>query len=126
MFTHYLVPKVFHFVFNIVKKFLDEYTISKIFLFKTNSEKWLPRLLEQIDASQLPKCFGGTMTDPDGSPLCKTIINYGGTVPSELYIDHTVSDCSSTKSEDFTETTIKKGGLLELKFKCEAENCLLR
>lgn len=66
------------------------------------------------------------MTDPDGSGLCKTKINYGGTVPLEMYIDHSASDSSSTNSEDFTETTIKKGGFLELKFKCESENALLR
>lgn len=66
------------------------------------------------------------MTDPDGNELCKTKINYGGTVPPELYIDHGTSDSSSTKSEDFTETIIKNGGRLEMKFKCESENCLLR
>lgn len=119
------VPKVFHFVFNIVKKFLDEYTISKIFLFKTNSDKWLPKILEHVDASQLPKCFGGQLTDPDGNPKCVTKINYGGTVPVEMYIDHT-NDSASTNSEDFTEATIKKGGRLELTFKCEEENSLLR
>lgn len=59
-----------------MKKFLDEYTISKIFLFKSDSKKWLPKILELVDESQLPKCFGGTMTDPDGNPKCITKVIY--------------------------------------------------
>lgn len=68
----FAVPKVFAFVFNIVRKFLDEYTLSKIHIYKQESNKWLPDLLEQVDKSQIPQYFGGTMTDPDGSPKCMT------------------------------------------------------
>lgn len=64
------VPKVFAIVFNIVKRFLDEYTLSKILIFKQDSKKWLPKMLEHVDPTQLPKYFGGTETDEDGDPRC--------------------------------------------------------
>lgn len=66
----FIVPKVFAIVFNIVKRFLDEYTLSKILIFKQDSKKWLPKLLDHVDPSQLPKYFGGTQTDEDGDPKC--------------------------------------------------------
>lgn len=66
------VPKVFAFVYNIVKNFLDDYTLSKIFIFKNESKKWLPKLLQHVDESQLPKYFGGQMTDSDGNPKCSS------------------------------------------------------
>lgn len=64
------VPKVFAIVFNIVKRFLDEYTLSKILIFKQDSKKWLPKILEHVDASQIPTYFGGSQTDEDGDPKC--------------------------------------------------------
>lgn len=67
---HFSVPKVFAIVFNIVKRFLDEYTLSKIMIFKHESKKWLPKMLENVDPSQIPKYFGGTMTDENGDPKC--------------------------------------------------------
>lgn len=68
--TFITVPKVFAFVYNIVKNFLDDYTLSKIFIFKNDSKKWLPKLLQHVDESQLPAYFGGQMTDSDGNPKC--------------------------------------------------------
>lgn len=64
------VPKVFAIVFNIVKRFLDEYTLGKILIFKQDSKKWLPKMLEHVDASQIPKYFGGTDVDEDGDSKC--------------------------------------------------------
>lgn len=61
---------MFAIVFNIVKRFLDEYTLGKILIFKQDSKKWLPKMLEHVDASQIPKYFGGTQTDEDGDPKC--------------------------------------------------------
>lgn len=53
-----------------MKRFLDEYTLGKILIFKQDSKKWLPKMLEHVDASQIPKYFGGTQTDEDGDPRC--------------------------------------------------------
>lgn len=77
LFSTCSVPKVFAIVFNIVKKFLDEYTLSKIMIYKNDSKKWLPKMLEHVDRSQIPKYYGGTQTDEDGDPKCmhKVIIH---------------------------------------------------
>lgn len=72
------MPKVFAIVFNIVKRFLDEYTLSKILIFKQDSKKWLPKMLEHVDPSQLPKYFGGTQTDEDGDPKCMQKVHEPG------------------------------------------------
>lgn len=64
-------PKVFAFAFNVVKKFLDEYTISKIQIHKADRSKWLPAILDKVDAKSLPAYFGGEMTDKDGNPKCE-------------------------------------------------------
>lgn len=61
-----------------MKKFLDEYTISKINIYKSNRNKWLPAIYERIDASNLPAYYGGAMTDSDGNPKCTEMICWGG------------------------------------------------
>ena len=33
-------------------------------------KKWLPAVLERVDPSQLPKYYGGDLTDADGNPKC--------------------------------------------------------
>lgn len=117
------VPRVFAFAFNIIKNFLDAYTLSKIFIFKNGSKKWLPKLLLHVDESQLPKYFGGQMTDSDDNPKCLSKICWGGNVPKELYTD---KNDSLTKNEDFVDTTIKKGGKLKLAFNCSDIDYLLK
>lgn len=67
-------PKVFAFAFNIVKKFFDEYTLSKILIYKTDRNKWLPELLKKMDKSQLPKYLGGELTDDEGDPRCEKLV----------------------------------------------------
>lgn len=61
-------PRVFAFAFSIVKKFMDDYTLSKIQIYKAEPVKWKTALLKLIPKDQLPACFGGTLTDPDGNP----------------------------------------------------------
>lgn len=116
------------FVFNLIKKFLNEHTISKICLYKAGSQKWLPKLLDHCDASQLPAHFGGTQTDPDGNPMCVTKINYGGKVPEAWYLTNCAleDNPNAIAAEDFTEATIKKGGRLRLEFKCTEPDRVLR
>ena len=38
-------------------------------------EHWKPALLEVIDADQLPVHWGGTATDPDGDPYCRSRVD---------------------------------------------------
>ena len=58
---------------------MDERTANKIQIYSHDSEIWKPALLADIDADQLPVCYGGTMTDPDGNPNCitKVILYFG-------------------------------------------------
>lgn len=35
---------------------------------------WKEVLRDYVDADQLPVVYGGSMTDPDGNPLCKTMV----------------------------------------------------
>ena len=42
------------------------------FLLEFPTENWKRTLLEVIDADQLPVHWGGTATDPDGDPYCRS------------------------------------------------------
>lgn len=79
IYRSYLVisaPKVFAFAFNIVKKFFDEYTLSKIKIHKGDRSKWLPELLKRMDKSQLPMYLGGELTGENGDPRCENLVSY--------------------------------------------------
>ena len=39
---------------------------------------WKDVLREYIDEDQLPVAYGGSLTDPDGNPLCKTKVSSSG------------------------------------------------
>lgn len=39
-------------------------------------DSWKKDLLEVVDAEILPAFLGGKITDPDGNPLCLTIVSY--------------------------------------------------
>ncbi|XP_076673921.1 SEC14-like protein 2 [Andrena cerasifolii] len=110
--TCYIInaPKVFAFAFSVAKKFMNEYTLSKIQIYKADPAKWQPAIFSNVDRDQVPAFFGGTLTDPDGNPKLGTKICLGGKVPKEMY----ASNLEKDKQTDFTTVTIKKGGKLEL------------
>ena len=57
----------------IVRPFLHDRTANKIIIYSQEQyEESRNDLLAHIEADQLPKCYGGTMTDPDGNPNCVT------------------------------------------------------
>lgn len=60
--------RVFAFAFSIVKKFMDDYTLSKIQIYKVDPVKWQTAILKLIPKDQLPAYLGGTLTDSDGNP----------------------------------------------------------
>ncbi|KAJ7988289.1 hypothetical protein DPEC_G00322030 [Dallia pectoralis] len=78
-------PKLFPVAYNLIKHFLSEETRRKICILGAN---WQEELRRHIDPGQLPVLFGGTLTDPDGDPRCRTMINYGGDVPSSYYVQN--------------------------------------
>lgn len=67
---YFLVPSVFTMVFAMIKPFLGQGTLDKLKIFGNDPKTWKAALLEEIDASQLPVHYGGSMTDPDGNPMC--------------------------------------------------------
>ncbi|XP_070494118.1 SEC14-like protein 4 [Chironomus tepperi] len=117
-------PTIFSFFFNIVKQFLDEYTLSKINLYNSNQSKWLPAILERIDPSVLPKYYGGEMTDPDGNPKCLTKICYGGKIPKELY--RTGEETTYNNASTYKTTVVKKGSKLKLSFDITESDMILK
>lgn len=69
---NFAAPKMFSFAFSIAKRFLNEYTLSKIQIFKADPRKWKPAILELVPVDQMPAHFGGTLKDPDGNPKLVT------------------------------------------------------
>jgi hypothetical protein len=53
-------PKVFAVLFNIIKPFLSERTLSKIKIYDSNATKWRPELLKVVPEPLLPKMYGGS------------------------------------------------------------------
>ncbi|XP_076228172.1 SEC14-like protein 2 isoform X2 [Nomia melanderi] len=110
--TCYIInaPKVFAFAFSVAKKFMNEYTLSKIQIYKAEPSKWQAAIFSNVERDQVPAFFGGTLKDPDGNPKLGTKIRLGGKIPKEMYVNNMEKD----KQVDFTTTTIRKGGKLEL------------
>lgn len=72
----YIAPRVFTFAYNMIKKFLDDYTLGKIQLYRTSEKlKAQQDILKIVDADQLPVHFGGTQVDSDGDPKCPTKVS---------------------------------------------------
>uniref|UniRef100_A0A8C2BGI4 SEC14-like lipid binding 7 n=1 Tax=Cyprinus carpio TaxID=7962 RepID=A0A8C2BGI4_CYPCA len=81
---------------------------------------WKEVLRNYVDADQLPAVYGGSMTDPDGNPLCKTMLRYGGVVPKSYY----VRDSIKVKYDQFI--TISRGSSYQLDYEVLFLNCILR
>uniref|UniRef100_A0A0C9QZQ8 Sec14l2_0 protein n=2 Tax=Fopius arisanus TaxID=64838 RepID=A0A0C9QZQ8_9HYME len=104
-------PKIFALGFSIVKKFMNEYTISKIQIHKADPDRWRPAVLKIIPKDQIPAHFGGTLTDPDGNPRFRSKICQGGKVPKEMYKKN-----FDQSNEDFTTVIVKKGDKMKIDF----------
>ena len=75
-------PKIFSILFALLKPFLNGTTFSKIvFLGSSDSPHTHKALLDEIEADQLPAHYGGTLTDPDGNPLCLSLVNSPSSLP---------------------------------------------
>uniref|UniRef100_A0A669E6T5 SEC14-like lipid binding 7 n=1 Tax=Oreochromis niloticus TaxID=8128 RepID=A0A669E6T5_ORENI len=110
-------PKMFPVAYNLIKHFLCEETRRKIIVLGSN---WQEVLREHIDPDQLPVVYGGTLTDPDGDPRCRTMINFGGTVPKSYYVQ------DSVKVQYDKSVTISRGSVIQLEYDVPAASCLLR
>ncbi|XP_047017057.2 SEC14-like protein 2 isoform X2 [Ictalurus punctatus] len=110
-------PKIFPIAYNLIKPFLCEETRQKIVIIGSN---WKEVLQKYIASDQLPVVYGGTLTDPNGNPYCKTMIKYGGVVPKSYYIKYSV-DVQYEKC-----ITISRGSDHQLEYEVLVPNCLLR
>ncbi|KAK0178529.1 hypothetical protein PV327_007410 [Microctonus hyperodae] len=115
-------PKVFTFAFAIAKKFMNDYTISKIQIYKADPQKWKNAILKMVPKDQLPVFFGGTLTDVDGNSRLVTKICQGGKIPKELYTKNNDKD---KNNEDFTTVVVKKGDKVEIDFLVEKVGSIL-
>ncbi|XP_057372735.1 SEC14-like protein 2 [Daphnia carinata] len=132
MFTHYPdssrrlfiinAPSYFSIAVTMAKPFLHESDVPKIKIFGTNKNEWLPALLEEIDADQLPAHYGGTMTDPDGDPTCPSKLNMGGKVPESYYL----SNNTPVPKDYMTTMNITAGGKKKLRFEINSAGSTIR
>ncbi|CAL1286853.1 unnamed protein product [Larinioides sclopetarius] len=65
-------PSYCTFLYSVIRQVLPSKVKQKIGFY--GSDGWKQDLLEMVDANHLPAFLGGTKTDPDGNPLCKTFI----------------------------------------------------
>ncbi|XP_046460797.1 SEC14-like protein 2 [Daphnia pulex] len=115
-------PKVFTFVFNMVKPFLHPVTLDKISVFGFDKSEWSAALLKEIDADQLPVHYGGTMTDSKGDPKCSSLISLGGEVPQSYYMEA----IKPTPNKNMTSLSIPSGSKKKLEFKVIQSNSILK
>ncbi|GFS98171.1 retinal-binding protein [Nephila pilipes] len=76
--TYFLIPC------SIVKSCLSSSFVSRVQFYGTDD--WQEELLKVIDADHLPAFLGGNKTDPDGNPLCKTLVMQAGKIDEKHYI----------------------------------------
>lgn len=112
-----VAPKLFPVAYNLVKPFLSEDTRKKIQVLGAN---WKEVLLKYISPDQLPVEYGGTMTDPDGNPKCKSKINYGGDIPKKYYVRDQV------KQQYEHSVQISRGSSHQVEYEILFPGCVLR
>ncbi|XP_013870551.1 SEC14-like protein 2 [Austrofundulus limnaeus] len=110
-------PKLFPVAYNLIKRFMCEETRRKI---QVLGSDWVEVLHKYIDPDQLPVFYGGNLTDPDGDPCCRTMINYGGVVPRSYYVQ------DSLKVEYDSSVTVGRGSSFQLEYDITAPSSLLR
>ncbi|XP_046633860.1 SEC14-like protein 2 [Daphnia pulicaria] len=113
-------PTIFAIGFSMIKPFLNERTRNKIQIFNHDIKQWKAALLTEIDAEELPACYGGKKTDPDGNPNCATLVNMGGVVPKSYYF----SGKSDTTNK--TPLTVANGSKEHLEFQVKRAGDVLK
>ncbi|KAE8634037.1 hypothetical protein XENTR_v10002181 [Xenopus tropicalis] len=110
-------PKLFPVAYNLIKHFLSEDTRRKIMVLGDN---WQDVLKKYIAPEELPQYYGGTLTDPDGDPKCKSKINYGGDIPKKYYVRDQVK-------QNYENTlNINRGSSQQMEYEILFPSCVLR
>ncbi|XP_056434830.1 SEC14-like protein 2 [Gadus chalcogrammus] len=110
-------PMMFPMAYNLIKHFLCEETKRKIMVLGGN---WQEELQKHVNKDQLPVIYGGSLTDPDGDPRCRTMINYGGPVPKSYYLR------DSLKVTYDTSVSISRGSVFDLEYNITVPGSILR
>ncbi|XP_053136456.1 SEC14-like protein 2 [Hemicordylus capensis] len=110
-------PRLFPVAYNLVKHILSEDTRNKIVILGAN---WKEVLQKHIDPQELPVEYGGTLTDPDGNPKCKTKLNYGGEVPKEYYMQ------DQLKEQYEHSVVVNRGSSQQMEYEILFPSCVLR
>lgn len=67
-------PKIYSILYSLSKPFMHEKTRNKVRIYGHDADQWKAALLEDFHPQELPACYGGTLTDPDGNPNCITMV----------------------------------------------------
>lgn len=111
-------PRLFPVLYNLIRPILSEDTVKKIRIYGANYKS---ELLKCIDADQLPVHWGGTQTDPDGDPKCRSKIVLGGEVPKEYYLK-----IAPEEMENFTTENVKRGSSLQIDVEAKKPGSIIR
>uniref|UniRef100_A0A0P6EZV9 Cral/trio domain-containing protein n=2 Tax=Daphnia magna TaxID=35525 RepID=A0A0P6EZV9_9CRUS len=119
-------PKIYSILYSLSKPFMHEKTRNKVRIYGHDADQWKAALLEDFHPQELPACYGGTLTDPDGNPNCITMVNMGGEVPKCYYrtskLDATNKNCltiSSGSKEQLEFQVTQAGDILKWDFHSE-------
>ncbi|KAJ6634224.1 hypothetical protein lerEdw1_014104 [Lerista edwardsae] len=110
-------PRLFPVAYNLVKHFLSEDTRKKIVILGAD---WKEVLHKHIDPSEIPVEYGGTLTDPDGDPKCRSKLNYGGEVPKSYYVR------DQLKQQYDHSVVVNRGSSQQVEYEILAPGCVLR
>ncbi|GFY58421.1 SEC14-like protein 2 [Trichonephila inaurata madagascariensis] len=108
--THKKASSIFTIPFSILKAFLTARMLSKFRVYGTDG--WKEDLLDLMDADQLPEFLGGKRTDPDGNPLCKTLINQPCKIDEKYYVHKSIN--SLEKSPNVKKITLPRASFSEV------------
>ncbi|XP_075542135.1 SEC14-like protein 2 [Dermacentor variabilis] len=126
-------PRYFPIFWKIIRPFLSDQTARKLVLFGKDEQVWKKALLDDIDADQLPRHWGGTQTDPDGNPRCPSVVIDGGVVPARYYRNANgnspseLQDCSDQIPAEVARanTAVSRQATLEVPVRVEEAGMLL-
>ncbi|XP_077164082.1 SEC14-like protein 2 [Paroedura picta] len=110
-------PRLFPVAYNLVKHLLSEDTRKKIVILGSN---WKEVLNKNIEPDQLPVEYGGTLTDPDGDPKCRSKLNYGGDIPKKYYVQ------DQLKQKYDHSVMVSRGSSHQVEYEILFPSCVLR
>ncbi|XP_048763244.2 retinal-binding protein-like [Ostrea edulis] len=110
-------PGIFPLLYKMCRPLISEDMKKKIHVIGGDYKEYL---LKYIDATNLPVCYGGALTDPDGDPTCRTMICYGGEVPKHYYLQ------TADFQEQMQSAVIPRGEKLNIDVQVDRKGSILK